>query len=269
MPWCPECKNEYREGIKVCADCGCELIAEDMKGAVPIMFGKKDEMELMRDYLIYSKLQSPKVLQAHEEEIYELYISKKEEEEAKKLILFFLQQQALESTPQEQEEKEEPISLSVYVDNTQKAEENKSSGVILLVIGALGLLLLILCMTGIIPLQLGATNSYMVYGVMSALFILFLAMGVVSMRSFKVFAKKAASENNLKNTMEKWCVENLKAETLDQELFCDDDAQLPEEEKYFRRIDLLKKKIQTQYMNLDTQFLDHFVDEMYEKIFEE
>jgi len=28
MPWCPKCKNEYREGITVCADCGTELVDE-------------------------------------------------------------------------------------------------------------------------------------------------------------------------------------------------------------------------------------------------
>ena len=26
MPWCPKCKNEYREGITVCADCGTPLV---------------------------------------------------------------------------------------------------------------------------------------------------------------------------------------------------------------------------------------------------
>lgn len=26
MPWCPICKNEYVEGMTVCADCGCELV---------------------------------------------------------------------------------------------------------------------------------------------------------------------------------------------------------------------------------------------------
>ena len=26
MPWCPICKNEYYEGVKVCADCQVELV---------------------------------------------------------------------------------------------------------------------------------------------------------------------------------------------------------------------------------------------------
>jgi flagellar biosynthesis GTPase FlhF len=28
MPWCPKCRNEYREGFTVCADCGVELVNE-------------------------------------------------------------------------------------------------------------------------------------------------------------------------------------------------------------------------------------------------
>lgn len=28
MPWCPQCKSEYREGFTVCADCHVELVDE-------------------------------------------------------------------------------------------------------------------------------------------------------------------------------------------------------------------------------------------------
>ena len=28
MPWCPQCKTEYREGFQVCSDCGRALIQE-------------------------------------------------------------------------------------------------------------------------------------------------------------------------------------------------------------------------------------------------
>jgi predicted amidophosphoribosyltransferase len=29
MAWCPKCKNEYREGITVCPDCGEALVSEE------------------------------------------------------------------------------------------------------------------------------------------------------------------------------------------------------------------------------------------------
>ncbi len=28
MPYCPKCREEFREGVKTCPDCGVELVAE-------------------------------------------------------------------------------------------------------------------------------------------------------------------------------------------------------------------------------------------------
>ena len=43
MPWCPKCKNEYKDGFTVCADCGTELVAS-LDEKVPICFGKEEDI---------------------------------------------------------------------------------------------------------------------------------------------------------------------------------------------------------------------------------
>lgn len=72
-----------------------------------------------------------------------------------------------------------------YMNSGAKAEENRSSAWVLLVVGILGMLVMILGITGVLPLNIG--NPYMFYGVMSAVFILFIVMGVVSMTECKAF----------------------------------------------------------------------------------
>ena len=44
MPWCPNCKDEYKEGIRVCADCGAELVDD-------LSFVVKKEEEIDPDVL--------------------------------------------------------------------------------------------------------------------------------------------------------------------------------------------------------------------------
>lgn len=44
---------------------------------------------------------------------------------------------------------------------------------------------------------------------------------------------------------------------------------VPEEEWYFRRVALIKAVLNRQFVNLDQEFLDHFVDDMYDTIFPE
>lgn len=293
MPWCPKCKNEYKAGVKVCTDCGCELTEEKTEELVPLTFGTEEEMQTLRDFLVYSKIESSVVMPGEGETTFELHVSEKEANLAKKLTALFLSRQAGEAASAgaagEPEVggkvqaggnmqaagkarnggEEPPEPAGVYEDSAQKAEDNRSSGILLLAVGIVGTAVMLLCMTGVIPVYLNATTGYMVYGVMSALFILFIVMGAISMRSSKIFAKKAESENSLRSTIEKWCLENLSAEELDREAFGDSAQEVPDEMKYFMRTDLVKRKIQAQFMNLDLQFLEHFTDSIYEDIFEE
>ena len=52
MPWCPKCKNEYVEGVRICADCGCELTdsLEELEKE-GLIFGSGEEMEELLAFL--------------------------------------------------------------------------------------------------------------------------------------------------------------------------------------------------------------------------
>lgn len=271
MPWCPKCKNEYKDGIMVCTDCGTKLVESEEISLLPILSGREEEMNLLKDFLIYSKIDSACVRKSPDEDFYELLVETSEERTAKKLAITFIQQKDMEQSENilEEESEEENVFTNVYEDSAQKAEDNKSSGVTLIGVGLFGILFLALAMAGVIPLHFSAITGYMVYGVMGALFILFLVMGAVSMRNSKIFARKAESENSLRSTMEEWCLNSLNAEELDKAIFEEGEENMAEEMKYFKRTTLLKEKINRQFMNLDVQFLDRFVDDIYGDIFED
>lgn len=47
MLWCPKCKNEYKEGITVCADCGCDLVDSLEEQDAPFTLGQKKKLSEM------------------------------------------------------------------------------------------------------------------------------------------------------------------------------------------------------------------------------
>lgn len=150
--------------------------------------------------------------------------------------------------------------------NSANEKEYRSSAWALLIVGGVGLIIVVLGITGVLPLQLG--NPYLFYGVTMSIFILFLVMGVLSMKSAVVFAKKAQAENTLLETVETWCRDNLKAAEVD--------AALPEssedepEIQYYRRVEYLRERINSQFLNLDQGLVDQFIDDkLYDMIFGE
>ena len=120
-------------------------------------------------------------------------------------------------------------------------------------------------MLGVLPLHFG--NSYLFYGVMGAIFILFVVSGGISMKNAKLLEKKAASENTLRESLHEWCRENLNAQLIDDAV----GAQESEEEVlYFWRLAYIKERLNHQFVNLDQGFLDKFIDDyVYDEIFGE
>ena len=220
MPWCPKCKSEYREGFRVCADCGCALV-EELREDGPAASGPIEEIQ------------------------------------GRETVPF-----TVEEREQIERIRESAAAQSVfqgnasYQDSSERADENRSAAWVLMVIGILGLIFVILSMAEVIPIKPG--SPYLFNGVLASISLLFLVAGMVSMKSAKRFAAKGESENTLRSTMLDWCRENLSAEEIDSKV-CTEDMQ--EEIRYFSRTSYIKEKLNHQFINLDQDFLDQFVDD--------
>lgn len=298
---CPKCRNEYRDGITECADCGCRLVSEkEIVNKIRLIFGAEEELARLKDYLEYNGLRELEIVFDEKEAVHELLINEKDQQKAVKLGAVYMQQeqvrQAQEAVRMQEEqarreaekpqpqwfgmdtgEAEEKKSAQAgpapgrrsshgYQNKAEQAAENRSSAWTLLIVGGLGLVALALLLAGVLPLRLQGSNRFLIGGIMGVLFVIFIVMGFVSLKNSRQYAREADSENSLKGTMEKWCRENLDGAKVDAGLQLSD---LPEEEWYFRRAALLKAVLNRQFVNLDQDFLDHFVDDMYDTIFPE
>ena len=173
-----------------------------------------------------------------------------------------------EDWQEEDESVSEPESSyrHFYVNNEEKAEDNKTSAYTLLTVGSLGFLVIILIFFDVIHIYMSLTNKYIVTGVMGVLFLLFIFMGVVSLKNSRTLFKKASKENNLTTEIKKWCVNNLKMQEIDKELEL---GEQPEELKYFQRTSYMRAIVGRQFVNLDEGYLDRLIDEVYPEIFED
>ena len=217
MPWYPKCKNEYREGFSVCADCGSVLVDE------------------------------------------ETFVRLEAEQPAD-----FSSEAAEEKAGASQSRGKGESSRIPYRDNAERASENRSSAWVLMAVGGFGIAVLILGITGMIPLHF--SNAYLFYGVMAAVFILFLVAGIISMKNALIFEKSAESENSVKTALLDWCRQNLRKEDLDQQIGIEEKPSM--EILYFRRFEAIKARLNHQFLNLDQGFLEKLIDDtVYEMVY--
>lgn len=289
MAWCPICKNEYRPGIKVCADCGADLVEELADDPLStLVFGEEDLLNQAKEFFEANRLLSAQVIFNKERGMHCIQLPKSDLKRAAELVQVFMN----ERTQQFQKKFEEDVASgkisqeqlaefqkaaaaqqqpkkapAVYESSAKKAEENKASAWSLLVVGVVGLVLILLCVTGVFDLHNLFGGSYMFFGIMGALCVLFIILSFVSFKNAKGFEKNVESENSLKESLETWCKENLIGADIDRYIQMRDPS-LRGEALFFPRIELIKGRINRQFMNLDQAFLDQFVDEVvYEMVF--
>ena len=86
MPWCPKCKNEYKEGYTVCADCGSQLVETLEEGPIAIYFGVEEELLEICNFMRANGIAETQVEYDKKEGTYELLVARKKAKEAQKQL---------------------------------------------------------------------------------------------------------------------------------------------------------------------------------------
>ena len=146
---------------------------------------------------------------------------------------------------------------------SQKAEDLRSSGYTLLIVGVVGAVAMILWIAGVIPLQMAGLMKYISMSVMGLLFVLFIVSGIKALLKAKKTAGEAVRENEKREEIINWFLSEYDSDSIDAGF----DERIDENDLYFERTDLMKEKIMERFLELDEALLSDIFERLYTKLY--
>ena len=284
MPWCPKCKNEYKAGYTVCADCNTELVESLDGGLKAVYFGSEEELNTICDFLSANGITNSKVVFNEKEGIYELLADEDKLAKVQKMIRVYLQtiaaqkqkedaakmqesltQEELEALLEQRDAHVKEMMRTPYEDAGKKAEDYKSGALSLLIVGVIGVIALVLLNLGMLPISLPTFTKIMITIVMGTMFVIFIVTGLLSRKSYARLMSQADSDKNTKEALLKYLTDSISPEEFDKDLMDDSPSM---EILYFRRMEKLKEMVFAFDGGIDPSFAEYILEEVYPEIFE-
>lgn len=147
----------------------------------------------------------------------------------------------------------------MYIENNAKLEDNKSTAYTFLLVGAGGLIFVILYAAGIIKLPLSDYMRILMTVMLSILFIAFLSIGIIHFKRIKSMKEAADVEDSLTNEIKTWFLASFNEKNIDA-----DGADI-----YFLRYEQMKEYLHTKYSDLEEEYEDHLLEMMYNELYPE
>ncbi len=279
MPWCPNCRNEYREGIETCADCGVALVdqlpEEENKEAPVIIYTVKDEETGNKfvTYLQYGGIKTAGLIPDDGGE-FGIAVAGYEKEAAEEMFTELESEEEFENADTAElvhdiekelsdiSEEEANVMLSelrteassVYVKKKDKYADLKFSGISFIVFAFLGFFLLFFDLMG----YLSFFNKFSML-IMGVIFIIFLIIGITSLIRAGKLKNIVSEEEKVTNEVLDWADKNITDEVIAS---CMQEG-LSEEDNYFIVHSRLCEMLSAQFPLFSKAYIDQLMDDRY------
>ena len=268
---CPKCGTEYRDGFTECSYCHIPLVESLGEGVDPEELLKRSEgkeemtleaatpeefMRIAREKGLSDRDIAMALNELAREQAPAVSVDEDSEEP----------QDSVEYSNASTDEEEAAVSIKPYRKAADRAEDMRSSAYTLMIVGALGIIAVILLYIGALPITLSGPGRYVTTGTMAAIFVLFLIIGIKSYTKLRALNEEAQREEKKIEEIRKFFFDSYDAEKLDEEALGDDETNAGE---YFLRSSFMKHTLNERFMDLDPSFLEYIVDNLYSEMYDE
>lgn len=305
MPWCPNCKTEYKEGVTHCSDCHAELVAdynEVLKLDATELLVAVDARntgfaQRLCDFLEHSGIIC--ALDDSEEESIGILVRPKDLNKAKRCFKAFysvesemavqksdeiaaLMEKNNEYFGDDDEDEESGDAKSsccsqnaTFVSAATRYDDYRSSGVVFTFLGVIGVVFAVLNFMNVITLFGSGFSA----GVLLVMFSVFLILGIVSFRKSDGLKEAMVQEKELTVKVKEWLQENVTKETLQEPVTIDASDAVSDEEVeasivseelfYLDRLVQIRNSVKETFPEITDAHADHLIEEYIQANFEE
>ncbi|MDY2921529.1 MAG: hypothetical protein SOT18_01675 [Eubacterium sp.] len=279
MAWCPKCRNEYVEGVTVCADCQVPLV-DELPEETPfddkVLLGTLDSAEealKVAKFLNFKGVSSAFAVTNENETEYPVYVDETEKVDARMALSQLLKEQTedqplsefipeITSELQELDEEEAEHMFSdlrteqssVYVKKKDKYDDLLFSGLSFIIFSVIGGVVLLLN-------QIGIFSFFNLYStvVMGVVFIIFLGIGITSLVRARKTKALVTQEHELSDEVITWIEENITNDLISSYYNPEDS----EENNYFTVHSRLCDIVSENFPFFPKEYIDELMDERY------
>lgn len=270
MPWCPKCKSEYEQEVKICAECKLELVdnlSDIVDWQVIIKARQEKDAEEVVEFLKYSGISKVKYEKEtkEDEEYYVIVVCAKEVETATKFLAGYMQNKASESQQDIEEDEEEVINeyeSENYKDDTV-INDLKSSVLTFGVVGSGAIIISILVFMDI--LNISFSNKYLFSGLLAVIGVAFVITAINSGRRIDKEKQRIEGRDKQIESILEWFGDNYQYNYF-QEKYNINLTEYDEGATYYVVVDKLKEEISRNFVDVDTKIINTASELIYERM---